>query len=82
MVTLGRAKTEAIMSQPTFDAFGEPVPATGSRIAQPSKSTGSVGIWLFWGLVGLIVLARAVLFEHGYISFERSVAWIQLFASL
>ncbi len=68
------------MSQPAFDAFGESLPATGSKTTPPSKWTRS-GIGLFWGLVGLIVLARAVLFEHGDISFERSVAWIQVFAS-
>jgi len=73
------------MSQPAFDPFGEPVPAVDPSVTpvRASKWLKSAGICLFWGLVGLIVLARAVYFEPGDLSFERAVAWAQgLLASL
>jgi len=70
---------EATMSQPAFDPFGEPVPATDPSVTpvRASKWLKSAGISLFWGLVGIIVLARAVYFEPGDLSFERAVAWAQ-----
>lgn len=73
------------MSQPAFDPFGEPVPAVDTSAApiRASKWLKSGGVGLFWGLVGIIVLARAVFFEPGDLSFERAVAWAQgLLASL
>jgi hypothetical protein len=42
----------------------------------------SAGIGLFWSLVGIIVLARAMYFEPGVFSFERAVAWAQGLFSL
>ncbi|MCK1642338.1 hypothetical protein IVA95_33485 [Bradyrhizobium sp. 157] len=73
------------MSQPAFDPFGEPVPAVDPSTASvgASKWLKPAGIGLFWGLVGVIVLARAVYFEPSDLSFERAVAWAQdLLASL
>jgi hypothetical protein len=73
------------MSQPAFDPFGEPVPVVDHSTAPigASKWLKSAGIGLFWGLVGVIVLARAVYFEPSDLSFERAVAWAQgLLASL
>jgi hypothetical protein len=73
------------MSQPAFDPFGEPVPAVDPSTAPVGASEWlkSAGIGLFWGLIGVIVLARAVYFEPGDLSFERAVAWAQdLLASL
>jgi hypothetical protein len=37
----------------------------------------TAGTGAFWGLVGAIVLARAIYFEPGSFSFERAVAWMQ-----
>ncbi|ANV99657.1 hypothetical protein [Bradyrhizobium icense] len=73
------------MIQPAFDPFGEPVPAVvpSTSPVRASKWLKSAGVSLFWGLVGVIVLARAVFFEPGDLSFERAVAWTQsLLASL
>lgn len=73
------------MSQPAFDPFGEPVPATAPSLApdRASKWLKSAGTGLFWTLVVAIVLARAVYFEPGNFSFESAVAWAQgLFAVL
>lgn len=73
------------MSQPAFDPFGEPVPAVDSPAApiRASRWLRSGGIGLFWALVGIIVLARAVFFEPGDLSFERAAACAQtLLASL
>ena len=67
------------MSQPAFDPFGEPVlaaePSPGSDRA--TKWLKSAGTGLFWLLVVMIVLARAVYFEPDSLSFERAVAWMQ-----
>jgi hypothetical protein len=73
------AATEAIMSQPAFDPFGEPVPAVEPSIAsgRASKGLKTAGTGLFWVLVAGIVLARAVYFEPGSFSFDRAVAWVQ-----
>ena len=73
------------MSRPAFDPFGEPVPAVDPSTGpvRTSKWLKSAGVGLFWGLVGVIVLARAVFFEPSDLTFERAVAWAQsLFASL
>ena len=67
------------MSPPAFDPFGEPVPTADSAAApaHTSKWLKSAGIGLFWGLVGVIVLARAMYFEPGVFSFGSAVAWAQ-----
>ena len=67
------------MSQSAYDPFGEPIPATDPSVTPngASKWIKSAGIGLFWGLVGITVLARAVYFEPGDLSFERVVAWAQ-----
>ena len=67
------------MSQPAFDPFGEPVPATAPSIVsdRPAKWLKSAGTSAFWALVAGIVLARAVYFEPGSFSFDRAVAWVQ-----
>ena len=73
------------MSKPLFDPFGEPVPAAEQTLAsrRPAKWLKSAGTGLFWVLVVAIVLARAVYFEPGSLSFERAIAWVQsLFAVL
>ena len=70
---------EAAMSPPAFDPFGEVVPTADSAAAPEHASNWlkSAGVGLFWGLVGIIVLARAVYFEPGAFSFGRAVAWTQ-----
>ena len=80
-----QAETEAKMSQPAFDPFGEPVPAAEPSLApdRASKWLKQAGTGLFWVLVVAIVLARAVYFEPGSFSFDRAVAWVQgLFSNL
>ncbi|MET3843930.1 hypothetical protein ABIE49_006008 [Bradyrhizobium sp. OAE829] len=70
---------EAVMSPPAFDPFGELVP-TADSAAAPERASGwlkSAGVGLFWGLVGVIVLARAMYFEPGAFSFGQAVAWAQ-----
>jgi hypothetical protein len=77
--------TVAIMSQSAFDPFGEPVPAVDNSIASARASTWlkTAGTSVFWGLVVVIVLARAVYFDPAVFSFEHAVAWAQgLFAAL
>jgi hypothetical protein len=67
------------MSPPAFDPFGEPVPST-EPVAAPksaSKRLEQAGVGLFWGLVGVIVLARALYFEPGAFSFGGALAWAQ-----
>jgi hypothetical protein len=67
------------MSPPAFDPFGEVVP-TADSAAGPGRASSrlkSAGVGLFWGLVGVIVLARAVYFEPGVFSFGRAMAWAQ-----
>jgi ABC-type branched-subunit amino acid transport system permease subunit len=64
---------------PEFDPFGEQVPAT-DPVAAPKAASNwmeSAGISLFWGLVGVIVLARALYFEPGAFSFAGALAWAQ-----
>ena len=70
---------EASMSPPAFDPFGEPVPSTDPVTAPKgaSKRLESAGVGLFWGLVGTIVLARALYFEPGAFSFGGALAWLQ-----
>ena len=70
---------EAAMSPPAFDPFGELVPTADSAAAPKHASSRlkSAGVGLFWGLVGVIVLARAIYFEPGAFSFGRAVAWVQ-----
>lgn len=67
------------MSQPAFDPFGEPVPA--SVLPQgPDRTTRllkSAGTGIFWTLVAAIVVARAAFFEPGSFSFDRAMAWLQ-----
>ena len=67
------------MSPPAFDPFGEPVPSTDpvSAPERASKRLESAGVGLFWGLVGIIVLARALYFEPGAFSFSGALAWAQ-----
>ena len=67
------------MSHPAFDPFGEVVPTANSAVApeRGSDRLKSAGIGLFWGMVGVIVLARAMYFEPGVFSFEHAVAWAQ-----
>ena len=67
------------MGPPAFDPFGEPVPTADSAAAPESASSWlkSAGIGLFWGLVGIIVLTRAIYFEAGAFSFAHAVAWAQ-----
>jgi ABC-type branched-subunit amino acid transport system permease subunit len=67
------------MSPPAFDPFGEPVPSADPLTAPQgaSKWLESAGISLFWGLVGMIVLARALYFEPGAFSFGGALAWAQ-----
>lgn len=75
----------ATMSQSAFDPFGEPVPAVDNSIAGERASSWlkTAGTSVFWGLVAVIVLARAVYFDPAVFSFERAVAWAQgLFAAL
>ena len=70
---------EAAMSPPAFDPFGELVP-TADSAAAPERASNwlkSAGVGLFWGLVGIIVLARAIYFEPSAFSFGRAVAWAQ-----
>ena len=64
------------MSPPAFDPFGEPVPTADSAVApeRASRWVKSAGVSLFWGLVGVIVLARAMYFDPGTVSFGRVVA--------
>ncbi|CAN7460047.1 hypothetical protein LJR220_004158 [Bradyrhizobium sp. LjRoot220] len=73
------------MSPPAFDPFGELVPTAEPAVA-PDRGPNwlkSAGIGLFWGLVGIIVLARAMYFEPGAFSFANAMAWAQgLFALL
>ena len=70
---------EAALSPPAFDPLGEAVPTADSAAAPESASSWlkSAGIGLFWGLVGTIVLTRAIYFEAGAFSFEQAVAWAQ-----
>ena len=70
---------EAAMSPPAFDPFGELVPTADSAAAPERASSWlkSAGVGLFWGLVGIIVLARAMYFEPGAFSFGQAVAWVQ-----
>jgi len=79
VATFTRLETDAIMSQPAFDPFGEPVPAVEQPIAsdRASEWLKSAGTSLFWLLVAGIVAARAVYFEPGTFSFEKAVAWAQ-----
>jgi len=67
------------MSQSAFDPFGEPVPAAEPSPAsdRATKWLKSAGTGMFWLLVAVIVLARAVYFEPGSLSFDRAVAWMQ-----
>lgn len=70
---------EAAMSTPAFDPFGELVP-TAEQAAAPERASSwlkPAGVGLFWGLVGVIVLARAMYFEPGAFSFGQAVAWTQ-----
>lgn len=73
------SQLEASMSPPAFDPFGEPVPSTEPVAApkSPSKRLEQAGVGLFWGLVGIIVLARALYFEPGAFSFGGALAWAQ-----
>jgi hypothetical protein len=67
------------MSPPAFDPFGEVVP-TADSAAAPERGSDwlkSAGVGLFWGTVGIIVLARAIYFEPGTFSFGSVVAWAQ-----
>ena len=70
---------EAAMSPPAFDPFGELVPTADSAAAPEHSSSWlkPAGVGLFWGLVGIIVLARATYFEPGAFSFGSAVAWAQ-----
>jgi len=65
------------MSEPAFDPFGEPVRAVDPSVApvRASKWLKSAGVGVFWGLVAITVLARAVYFEPRDLSFEHAVAW-------
>ena len=73
------SRQETAMSPPAFDPFGEPVPTADSAVAPEYGSNWlkSAGVGLFWGLVGIIVLARAIYFEAGAFSFGQAVAWAQ-----
>ena len=72
------------MSNPGFDAFGEPIAAESAGApARGSAWLLRAGTSVFWLLVVGIVFARAVYFEPGAFSFDRAVAWAQgLFAFL
>jgi hypothetical protein len=76
--------TFTVMSNPGFDAFGEPIAAESP--AGPVRGSAFLlraGTGVFWLLVAGIVFARAVYFEPGAFSFDRAVAWAQgLFAFL
>jgi hypothetical protein len=67
------------MKPPAFDPFGELVPTADSAVEpEPASSwLKSAGVGLLWGLVGIIVLARAMYFEPGAFSFGKAVAWAQ-----
>jgi hypothetical protein len=75
---------EATMSNPRFDAFGEPM------LSESVRAPGRASSWLlragtsaFWLLVAGIVIARATYFEAGVFNFDHAVAWAQgLFAAL
>lgn len=75
---------EATMSNPGFDAFGEPIAAESVRT--PGRASSwllRAGTSAFWLLVAGIVIARAAYFETGVFNFDRAVAWAQgLFAAL
>jgi hypothetical protein len=67
------------MKPPAFDPFGELVPTADSAV-EPERAPSwlkSAGVGLFWSLVGIIVLARAMYFEPGAFSFGNAVAWAQ-----
>ena len=67
------------MKPPAFDPFGELVPTADSAV-EPERASNwvkSAGVGLFWSLVGIIVLARAMYFEPGAFSFGQAVAWAQ-----
>ena len=68
-----------------FDPFGEPVVVAGAaETAQTSRWLERTGAGLFWTLVIVIVVARAVYFEPGVFNgLDRALALAQsLFAAL
>lgn len=75
---------EAAMSNPGFDAFGEPIVA--ENIRAPGRASSVLlraGTSAFWVLVAGIVIARAAYFQTGVFNFDHAVAWAQgLFAAL
>lgn len=66
--------------QPKFDPFGEAVAMAepvGSR-ERSSKWLMRTGTGVFWSLVIVIVLARAVYFEPGVFNgLDRAIAFVQ-----
>ena len=70
---------EASMSPPAFDPLESrsrrPIPWPRPKARRNWLEQAGVG--LFWGLVGVIVLARALYFEPGAFSFGGALAWAQ-----
>jgi hypothetical protein len=62
----GSEVSEAAMQEMRFEAFGEPVKYDESYVAPPQGPVSSwltlVGTSLFWSLVAVIVVARAIYF--------------------
>jgi hypothetical protein len=62
----GSEASEAAMQEIRFEAFGEPVKYDKSPVAAPDGPISSwltlAGTGLFWSLVAVIVVARAVYF--------------------
>jgi hypothetical protein len=74
-----------MMQERKFDAFGEPLAMADSLAPAPSSRwLMRAGTGLFWSLVTVIVLARAIYFEPGvFDGLDRAVAFAQgLLASL
>jgi len=62
------------MPQPSFDPFGEPVPATTADHRRPAGAwLARSGNLVFWSLVAVIVAARAAYF-HPEVAFRFDAA--------
>lgn len=66
------------MPQPSFDPFGEPVPAATADVRRPDGAwlarTGNI---VFWSLAAVIVAARAAYFHPDVaFRFDAAVAYL------
>ena len=73
MTTIPSNLRRVLRREPRVRPSTEPVAAPKSA----SKRLEQAGVGLFWGLVGVIVLARALYFEPGAFSFGGALAWAQ-----